>query len=141
MAAFSIVTSDSTTTGRTAERPCASENVRAAMVARTTARGCAGPKPVAWLRTRFRWKRPAAAPGTGRSQSGPQPVLSPYTVRPARNSSASWRWLASSRARTCGPSATGAPAAITASASTVSGAGGASVTTLSSGCLASTRRR
>ena len=75
--AFSIATSVSTTTGRTAERPSASEKARTAMVARTTPRGCGAPKPVAWLRTRFCWKRAVSAGGTGRSQSGPQPVLRP----------------------------------------------------------------
>ena len=75
--ALSIATSVSTTTGRTAERPCAREKARAAIVARTTEAACGAPSPVAWLRTRFFWKRAAASGATGRSTSGPQPVLSP----------------------------------------------------------------
>ena len=77
MPAFNISTSVSTTSGRTAERPCANEKARAAMVARTTRSGCAGPSPTAWLRTRFRWNSGSASLGITRSHSGPQPVLRP----------------------------------------------------------------
>jgi hypothetical protein len=67
--ASSIATSVSTTARRTPDRPCASVSARTASVARTTSRGCEGPRPLAWLRTRFAWNAGPrrAAPGARRA--------------------------------------------------------------------------
>ncbi len=80
-------TSASATSGRTPERPRASERTRSSIIARTTSRGIGAPTPAACDRISACWSSARRSGTTKVLARAPKPVETPYTGRPAASMS------------------------------------------------------